>query len=196
MDNFFEILIYILILISFISSFFRKKDKEKKAEQQRNADNQPGRHPVQEKTVVPEETKPAESFDIVKEMEKFFQVGQPQEKPKPKALTTNIEDKIKEEIRQRRDFKEVPEDSFHKRTVSEHTFVDPWDKKRKEIERFKKSVDKRTEKKAEKFQEYLEIRTTAATDIIQTIRQRLSDPSSLKEYVIISEIIGKPKALK
>ena len=222
MDNFFEILIYILIIVSFISSFLKKKPQQKQTDSgQSDKANLPGGNIATPK--VNESPKQDVEFDLANEIESFFNVGQPdvaQKKP-----THQPEDKIKEEIKSRKDFIEVPEESFHKTTSSEHsqsettgkdredyvkvpeesfhkmsssehTFVDPWDKRRKEVEKQKKSIGSKVEQEAEKFEEYLEVRETAATDIIRTIKNRLKDPSSLKEYIIISEIIGKPKALR
>ena len=42
---------------------------------------------------------------------------------------------------------------------------------------------------------HLKKKETAASEISKEIRTRLKDPSSLKDYIIISEIMGKPKSL-
>jgi hypothetical protein len=57
-------------------------------------------------------------------------------------------------------------------------------------------VDKSIEEQASKFEEHLKKKKTAASEISKEIRTRLNDPASLKDYIIISEIMGKPKSLR
>ncbi len=190
MDDFFEIFIYLFIIISVISSFFKKKKRQQK---QQVPGSQLNEHeqiqlPVQKaEPEVKEELK----VDIMKEFEKFFQVGETQEKTSRK----HSDKEMYEGAKDREDYTVVPEESFHKKTASEHTFVDPWDKKRNEIDKKVAKVDKSVEEQASKFEEYLKKKKTAASEISKEIRTRLKDPSSLKDYVIISEIMGKPKSL-
>jgi hypothetical protein len=163
MDDFFEIFIYLFIIISFISSFFKKKKKKQK---QQVLDSHLNEHeqiqlPVQK---VEPEVKEELKIDIFKDFEKFFNVGEPQ-KETPKE---HNDKEMYEGAKERDDYIAVPEESFHKKTASEHTFVDPWEKKKIEIDKKVAKVDKSV---------------------------RLKDPSSLKDYVIISEIMGKPKSL-
>ncbi len=252
MDNFFEILIYILIFVIFISSFFKKKKIPPKTSEgsQGNVPQLNDQDKKVDSPVSAEVPAQPKSYDIVKELEDFFNLTEPTSETKQEHSdktvyegyrqrddmakvpeesfhkTTSSEHSFSDTMRKdRKDYIKVPEESFHKITssehsqsemmrkdrdeyikvpeesfhqtsLSEHTFVDPWDKKRKTVEQRKKSIGSKTKKKAEKFEENLEVRDTAATDIIRTIKSRLKDPSSLKEYIIISEIIGKPKALK
>ncbi len=190
MDDIFEVLIYLFIIISFISSFFKKKKRQQKQPV-------PGSHlkkqeqiqlPIQK--VEPEVIEKPE-VDIMKEFEKFFQVGETQKK----TSKEHNDKEMYEGAVDRDDYKPVPEESFHKKTASEHTFVDPWDMKRKEIEKKVAKVDKSTKDQASKFEEHLKKKKTAASEISREIRTRLKDPSSLKDYIIISEIMGKPKSL-
>ncbi len=192
MEDFFEIIIYLFIIISFVSSFFKKKKKKQQKLQvpgsQVNAQEQAGLLVQQ----VKPEVKVESEIDIFKDLEKFFNVGKPQ-----KEVSKEHNDKeMYEGAKEREDYKVVPEESFHKKTSSEHTFVNPWDKKRKEIDKKVGKVDKAIEEQASKFEEYLQIKETAASEISKEIRTRLIDPSSLKEYIIISEIMGKPKSLR
>ncbi len=190
MDDFFEIFIYLFIIISFISSFLKKKKKKQK---QQVLDSHLNEHeqiqlPVQKaEPEVKEELK----IDIFKDFEKFFNVGEPQ-KETPKEHTDK---EMYEGAKERDDYIAVPEESFHKKTVSEHTFVNPWEKKKTETDKKVAKVNKSIEKQASKFEEHLKKKKTAAGEISKEIRARLKDPSSLKDYVIISEIMGKPKSL-
>ena len=131
MDDIFEVLIYLFIIISFISSFFKKKKKQQLKQQipgsQLNEQEQ-----IQLPVQKPEpEVKEEPEVDIMKEFEKFFQVGAQQKK----TSKEHNDKEMYEGAKDREDYTVVPEESFHKRTASEHTFVDPWDKKRTEIDK-------------------------------------------------------------
>jgi hypothetical protein len=192
MDNIFEYLIYGFIIISFISSFFKKKKPIPK---------KPSDHTPHQETDItgnkisdlpPSQVSKEEDYDILKEIEGFFNVGQPKQ-TKPKVHTDK---EMYEGARDRENFISVPEESFHTRTSSEHTFIDPWDIKRKELEEKQKKISPKIEEQASAYEESLIKKKSAASGIIKDISERLKHPSTLKEYVIISEIIGKPKALK
>ena len=194
MDNIFEVLIYLFIIISFLSSFFKKKKKElikKKLIQSQTHDQQNISGDPNIKAIPTVQTQDQE-YDILKEFEDFFKVGQPKVESQIPTKTESFE---KSDV-SNKEFKHVPEESFHKKTASEHTFVDPWDVKKSEIERRKKSIDSTVEKKATAFERYLNKPETSAKIISRRIRENMKQPSTLKEYVIISEIMGKPKAFK
>ncbi len=101
-----------------------------------------------------------------------------------------------EGAKDRENYIPVPEKSFHTLTASEHTFTETWDEKRKELEKREKNLSPKIEKQASVYEESLIRKVSTATGIIKDIKERLKSPSTLKEYVIISEIMGKPKALK
>jgi len=193
MDNIFEYLIYGFIIVSFISSFFKKK---KPIPKKPSSQTPHRRSDITENKItdIPPSQKPkAEDYDILKEIEGFFNVGQPNQ---PETKVHNDE-KMYEGAKERENYIPVPEKSFHTTTASEHTFNDPWDIKTKELEKKKKQdLSPKIEQKASAYEESLIKKDSAATGIIKDINERLKNPSTLKEYVIISEIIGKPKALK
>jgi len=191
MDDIFEVLIYLFIIISFISSFFKKKKKKQLKQQVPGSQLNEQEHlqlPLQK---AEPEVKEEPEIDIMKEFEKFFQVGGPQKK----TSKEHNDKEMYEGAKDRDDYITVPEESFHKKTASEHTFIDPWDMKRTEIDKKVARVDKSIEEQASKFEEHLKKKKTAASEISKEIRMRLKDPSSLKDYIIISEIMGKPKSL-
>jgi hypothetical protein len=192
MDNLFEYLIYGFIIISFISSFFKKKKRLPKEP----SDQTPlQRTDIMENKIVdipPSQEPKAEEYNILKEIESFFDVGQPQQTEKE----VHSDKKMYEGAKDRENYIPVPEKSFHTLTASEHTFTNPWDEKRKELEKQKKKLSPEIEKRASAYEESLLKKDSAATGIIRDINERLKNPTSLKEYIIISEIIGKPKALK
>jgi hypothetical protein len=192
MDNIFEYLIYGFIIISFISSFFKKKKPLPKEPSDQTPHQ---RTNITENKIIdipPSQGPKAEEYDILKEIEGFFNVG----RPKQSDTKVHNDKQMYEGARDRENFIPVPENSFHTTTVSEHSFTDPWDIKRKELEESKIKLSPKIEKKVSAYEESLKRKESAATGIIKDIKERLNSPSSLKEYVIISEIIGKPKALK
>ena len=192
MDNIFEYLIYGFIIISFISSFFKKKKPLPKEP----SDQTPlQRTDIRKSNIIdipPSQEPKAEEYNILKEIESFFDVGQPQQTEKE----VHSDKKMYEGAKNRENYIPVPEKSFHTLTPSEHTFTDPWEIKRKELEKKKKKLGPEIEKRVSAYEESLIKKESAATGIIRDINERLKNPTSLKEYVIISEIIGKPKALK
>ena len=126
MDNFFEILIYLLIIISFLSGLFRKKDKKKRPPLQKPESQQPT-----ERELSVAQSPPKEEYDVLKEIEDFFKVGD--EQTETKKTRTPIE-QTAEQI----DFEEhVQSDSWHQPTASEHKYTDVWRKKEKERSRNK-----------------------------------------------------------
>ena len=192
MDNIFEFLIYGFIIVSFISSFFKKKKPPPKEPSDQTPHQ---RTDITENKIIdiPPSQKPkAEEYDILKEIEGFFNVGQ----TKQTETKVHTDEKMYEGAKDRENYIPVPEKSFHTTTSSEHTFIDPWDIKRNELEERKKKISPKIEKQASAYEESLIKKESAATEIIKDISERLKNPSTLKEYVIISEIIGKPKALK
>jgi len=196
MDDIFQILIYVIIAISFISSFFKKKKPV-----QPPTDNLQRGKPIQMGEQVieapPSLKQKAEDYNIMKEFESFFNLGD-QISPPQKNIAEPVHDdkNIYEGADKRDNYIKVPEESFHKQTSSEHTFINPWEIKQKEIEKKKKAITQDIEKQASLYKENLEKTNTAAKGIVHNIRNRIKDPASLKEYIVISEIIGKPKAYK
>lgn len=193
MDNFFEILIYLFIIVTFLSSIFKKKKPvpkkpEARVPQQRE-EVDISYSPEQEMQPTSVKSSSSDEYDILKELEQFFKVGEPQQKPapkpQPKIPPTRVEQK-----------KKTVEDSWRTRTDSEHKYEDIWEKKSRDVAQRQKDVDSLTSRQAAKFEEMLNVKKVYSTAFERNIKKRLKHPSSLKEYIVISEILGKPKALK
>lgn len=185
MDNFFEILIYLIIIISFLSSLFKKKEPEKK----------PGSIPP-----VPErerdistssvesgmETKPAESYDILNEIENIFKENmriptpQPQEKIRT-TLEQKEEEKYREAFETNYDTQDVRKFSAESRAIKSRDAM--------------RKLDEKTLREAEKFEELLKEHSILEKKK-HPIVDKLKNPQSLKEYILISEILGKPVAYR
>lgn len=184
MDNLFEILIYVIIIISFLSSIFKKK----KQQQQKPPVRQSQQEEYSQAEVSTPPSQSTEEYDILKELEVFFKVGTeptkqeipvPQEPPKK---ITHLEEQTRREI-------------WQERTESEHLDKD-WEQKKAEVKKRMARVDSGIEKKAARFEELLVRKETALSSIALSVKSKIANPSTLKEYIIFSEILGKPKALR
>ena len=183
MDNVFEILIYLFIIISFISSFLKKKKQQQKPP----ARQQPVDENYQTEVATPQ-SQTKEDYDILTELEDFFKVGEDSvagEKSIPRQqteLTPTMEEHVKT-------------DSWHATTESEHV-VDRWERKQSEVREILAGVDSAIEKKAAMFEQSLEKKETAYSTLALAVKSKMKNPSTLKEYIIFLEILGKPKALR
>jgi len=188
MDNLFEILIYVIIIISFLSSIFKKR----KQQQQKP----PAQQPQQEDYYPPEETKISlpqsqekEDYDILRELEDFFKVGEEHTERKiPPVPQRQIESVPSIEEHSKSESWKTP-------TVTEHV-ADEWERKTSEVKKIISSIDSSIEKKAAIFEESLERKESAYSSIALSVKSKIKNPSTLKEYVIFSEILGRPKAFR
>jgi|SRR5690554_2924600 len=186
MDNFFEILIYLFIIISFISSFFKKKKPE---QTNKKIPPIPPQHIPQSKTSEQEE------YDILKEIEKMFKTET--------SLPDQQEERTIEQGEKRFEtasehletdwHKEVP--SEHQTTISERTFAD-WETKIKKAEEQRKAINEKILSQAQVFEKHLTAKTVSEEDFRGKLINSFKNPQTLKEYFIFSEVIGKPKAFQ
>ena len=58
-----------------------------------------------------------------------------------------------------------------------------------------KILDSYLEKEANKFDNFLSLQRKKEEPVIKNLKEKINNKSLLKEYFIISEILGKPKAL-
>ena len=184
MDNLFEILIYVIIIISFLSSIFKKK----KQQQQKPPVRQPQQEEYSQADVSVPQTQAKEEYDILKELEVFFKVGDesPIKKvPVPQEQPESVP--VSEEHRRT--------ESWHEPTVSEHV-TEEWERKKAEVKKIISSVDTSIEKKAALFEQSLEKKDISYSSFAIAVKLKMKNPSTLKEYIIFSEILGRPKALR
>jgi len=201
MDNFFEILIYLIIIISFLSSLFRKKHKEipkppeRKPEiKQRELDFDLD---TQGRSTQPLESKGNE-YDVLKEIENLFK-PETERKQQPVAKPSLPETKIEEKTRQRPlESWEWPEPtvSEHSPTYSEHISIETQERLQKKVTQKYPQVDSKVSERAERFEKLLRRKEKPEDKLLKVVRERLNNPKSLKEFIVISELIGKPKSLQ
>jgi hypothetical protein len=164
MDNLFEILIYVIIIISFLSSIFKKKQQPQK--------KLPQQQPHQEDYYQTEQPE-------VSAHQTARKVPVPQQ---PAESVPTLEEHTKSE-------------DWKTQTESEH-YVDQWERKKTEVKKIISSVDASIEKKAALFEESLDRKESVYSSIVLSVKSKMKNPSTLKEYIIFSEILGKPKALR
>ena len=185
MDNFFEILIYLIIIISFVSSFIKKKQKAKQP-----AAKSPKLEEYSHADVSVSPSQPKEEYDILKEIDDFFKVGS----ESTKQERTEVKPKEPESIIQKEEHSKS--ESWHSPTASEHSYTNEWERKKEVVKKLISQVDTKIEKQAAKFEESLTKAKPLSVEIVASIKTRIHNPSTLKEYIIFSEILGKPKALR
>ena len=198
MDKFFEVLIYLFIIISFINSFLKKK---KKKEQQNNR--------ADEKPVYQEQTKGTDSGvkkeepagkDILGEIQTLFNppINKPEEDNKESFGDLWKSESYKEHY-QKDDYHEptksehemVPgEHSFtlseHTPTLSEHELFEVEKPKDIDVNRLLNNLDDQS----------IDYQIRVPNPLLLLLRNELKNKDSLKRYIVISEILGKPKALR
>jgi hypothetical protein len=211
MEEFIQILFFLIIIISFLSSILKKKEPPGgKAPSQRTQST--------DITGYPEAKTSSEDYDILTEIETLFKSGEESGIKKPTTLNKPSMEKTPIEENRRspsettsyereRSFSEhvagdytksgVPSQrdvSEYTSTSSEHTMGDWWESKK--IKDKKRQLDSIASAKAEKFEKLLSKKREEENLLTKNLMQRFRNPSTLKEYIIISEIIGKPKSLQ
>ncbi len=200
MDDIFKILIWGIIIFSFLRPLFKKKQTENKTRAAKPKDDnaQFGDSSVKEDESVPPPAKNDE-YDILKEIENMFKgnVGAPQQqqtKPKRKDNydvyeSSEIQDKdlsLTQDPRMQRNVEDEKPISYRstydKKNLSGHS-------------RQKRVIDAKIEAEAKNFEKVLESLNKSKRTNLEFIR-KIRNPSSIKEYVIFSEILGKPKAMR
>lgn len=191
MDDLFSILIYLIIIISFLSSIFKKKKPQNPPPQRRVPQNRD--FDVQS----PARTTGSDDYDILREIENMFKTGTGSSDTSPRPARTmetseSSENAPSSENINYEQYSPVSESgktaSEHEATAGEHIYQEYIQKPRK--------VDKKTEEQAMKFQALLERKTSAREINMQSLIKKIKNPASFREYIIVSEILGKPKAIR
>jgi hypothetical protein len=206
MDDLFQYLIYGIIIISFLSSFFKKKEQPKQTPLSKVKQPDSVSYPKQQSDFgdVAASQKQNE-YDILRELENMFK-GEVNLPPKqsPKQIEYEeyaehkIEDKNLETITDRRTLRNVDQNPSveYKQSVEERNYIDPkgtveqnkWTKK-------KSIIDPKVEASAKEFERVL-AGPRKQKAAISDFNRKLKNPRTVREYILFSEILGKPKALR
>jgi hypothetical protein len=182
MDDVFQILIYLLIIISFIAPIFKKKNQNKNS-QPSPRQRSPLQNDILEnsKTEIAVTESKQTDYDVLKELENFFKVGSEEKTGTADNQNINYEG-------------QQPEPQIVPKLRGYQSI---WDKKKAEVESVVKSLDKKIEDQAKQFQEETAYqKKSLANDFAIRLKKNIREPATLKEYILFAEIIGKPKSLR
>ena len=183
MDNFFELIFILFIIFSFLAPLFKKKPEE----QQKRRPQQPVDDDSNQSTNQPSYSASSErdevSYDILKEIEGMF--NQP-------AEAVPVEEQTVSETTETED-ENYKSPEWHEPSKSEESIDKEWHRHTTSVdyEKEKELMDEKT-KEFEKLLNKKEEVNIVARDIRNSIR----DTETLKEYFVISEIIGTPRGLE
>jgi len=204
MDNIFEILVFAIIIYSFLSPLFKKKkEQQKNLPKQNNQYGSVGTADSIEQSIKKEGMAVSgknDDYDILRELENMFkgEIKIPQQqKQKPaeqydefksheikdfdldlvvdKRMQRNVEDKMPIGARKTYDEKIADRKDYSTRQA--------------------KIINPKIELEAAEFEQVLSgprKQRAAITDF----NRKLKNPRTVREYILFSEILGKPKALR
>lgn len=204
MDDLFQYLIYGIIIFSFLSSFFKKKEppKQTPAPKKRDDVSLSSGDPLSQ-TLSKEGVKVAnkqDEFEILKELENLFKGDfKIPEPPKPKP-SENVDYYKSHEIKDK-DLN-LTEDKRFNRDVTDRKpigYRQTFDEKvsdRKNLSGSQsRAVDPKIEEGSKTFERVLAGPRKQRAAITE-FNKKLKNPRTVKEYILFSEILGKPKALR
>lgn len=183
MDNFFQVLFILFIIFSFLAPLFKKKPEEQqKKRQQQAADDNSNSSTSQPSYSTPSERDKV-NYDILKEIEGMF--NQPAESTPVEKQTVSETAETEEE-----NYKS-PE--WHEPSKSEGSLDKEWHRPTTlvDYEKEKEFMDE----KAKEFEKLLN-KKKEVNIVARNIRNLIRNPETLKEYIVISEILGKPKGFE
>ncbi len=199
MDDLFQYLIWGIIIFSFLSSFFKKKEPPKQTPTQRNQRTGSNISLKQGSSSTPEViTKKRDEYDILKEIENLFKgevnIPQPQTRPTQESHDFHhreIEDKDLDLADDKRFHRSLEE----KEPIGFRETYDDKTERRKTALGQTKVVSAKIEADAKKFEKLLSDKSKQRIEI-NNFTLRLKNHIAIKEYILFSEILGKPKALR
>jgi len=202
MDDLFQYLIYGVIIFSFLSSFFKKKEPPKPpvpGTKPRTASQFPKE---QSNVDLSQVSNKKDEYDILRELENMFKGNLPiPEQPKPKQVEQNVEyasHEIKDKDLDLVEDKRLQRNVEDKNPIGSRETYDEKMANRKaqlDLKRQQRIVDPKIEASAKAFERVLagpRNQKAAITDF----NRKLKNPRTVKEYILFSEILGKPKALR
>lgn len=187
MDDYFQIIIYLIIIFAFLNSIFRKKNKGETPPRPANSGDI-----EKDKTYSTSgyaQNEKQSEYDILKEIEGLFK-GEDTSTGR-RRMESEIE---KAKMRKVPESEHVEDKEWHEQSASEHQLDESWHS----ITQYKRApaVDSVIEKEAEKFERMLAERNKEAVYPLNELLEKLYSPGTLQDYIVVSEIIGKPKYLR
>ncbi len=184
MDNFFQILFLLFIIFSFLAPLFKKKPEEQQRKKTQPPDdntNSSGAKPSYSPKVGNED------YDILSEIEGMFN----SQRGFPKTSEVKIPDES--EVNNRK--KEIQyETSPSESDITEHSIDEEWHRPTTEADYARETAI--IEEEAKRFEKMLNEKKEDVNRIREKIKETIKTPESLKEYFVISEILGTPKGFE
>jgi hypothetical protein len=205
MDDLFSILIYLIIIISFLSSVFKKKKPQGPPQQQRRVPQD--RIPDEISYDEPEASVPNAEYDIMKEIENMFKTEEQKIREAEQVRKSRVEeaaeksgikvpsDKISYEEYIASDMATFESDK--PKTIRDYSEarVDRSERTYSDYKRKPRKVDSKTEEQARKFQEMLD-KKQQRDEFTSELVRKIRDPKTFREYIIAAEILARPKILR
>jgi hypothetical protein len=167
-SSFLVILFYAFIFYLVIRSIFKKKPTEKGKTEA----------PIINKTE--DEYKENDNPDVIQEIEKLIKDREAKTKnpylDKPEVIDNNLSNKPEKVV----PFIDESAQKANKDLVSNEV----------------KILDSYMEEEANKFETLLSLKRKSEEPVVKNLKEKINNKNLLKEYFIISEILGKPKALR
>ena len=183
MDSFFQTLFILFIIFSFLAPLFKKK----RGQQQTNKPQKPEDDNLNSSSGRPSSSTTPErdrvNYDILQEIEGMF--NKPAETETTEKQTESVTTETEEE--------NYREPEWHEPSKSEASLDKEWHSltTAADYEKEKEVMDAKTKEFERLLNKKIEINMVAIN-----IRNSIKNPETLKEYFVISEILGKPKGFE
>jgi hypothetical protein len=202
-SNFFEYLIIIFFIVSALQSFLGKKKKQQQKErdiQNRRSEKQPYQTPGKGR----QEVNPKDIF------EQMFGIEIP-DKQDQTGKQTKIPSDTNTEVLDPREYHDTSwnpeeefEDSVGVETVRYEENRDEAKVKYTNVDHREKAaeLDAKVKEARESLQrlpdkiEVEELNTSISVSFVENIKTKIRQPQTIREYILVSEILKKPKALR
>lgn len=178
MDNFFQILFFLFIIFSFLAPLFKKKHEDQRRRTQPPDEN------TNQSGAKPEYSQKNENndYDIIREIEGMFN------------KTSDVNIPGESEVNMKKEETHYETSEWHDKTSTENTVDEEWHRPTTEAD-FKRETAL-IEEEAKRFEQMLNEKKEEVNRIRKKITETIKNPGSLKEYFVISEILGAPKGFE
>jgi predicted nucleotidyltransferase len=183
MDNIFEVLIYLIIIISFISSLFKKKEEPKAPQTQQGSVKKESSDTFSEFD-FDKSTVKSSDYDLLEEIESIF--NQDFGSPKKNKDIPSEQHKIQSEYSLEHTKMNYDNFDIESRIILEN---------QKKFHRNEIKIDSKTEIAAKMFEELLN-KKGAKQKSINPLIKKIKNPTLIKDYILVSEILNKPLSLR
>jgi hypothetical protein len=187
MDNgLIQTLFYILIIVFFLSSMFKKKHIPRKTGRTDPLPQEKENYSSENDQSLQHKYKDEENNDILEEVENLFKdkTKGTSQQAKTQSENENYSDKVSEtEPSSQKDKQTLQYEDSSKNIILESAVHEV------------QNIDSKIEEEAKRFEQLL-FQQDTVYNFANEIRNKIYNVELLKEYFILSEIIGKPKALR